>query len=83
VRINAQLIDGETGDAHLWADRFEDDIADLFKLQDEVVALSGASDMSGLGSTWFVRFLNRGITCCRRFGWRVYWTRSHRIVRGD
>ena len=24
--------------AHLWADRFEDDVADLFKLQDEVVA---------------------------------------------
>jgi len=37
VRINAQLIDGETG-AHLWADRFQEDIADLFKLQDDVVA---------------------------------------------
>jgi adenylate cyclase len=37
VRVNAQLIDGESG-AHLWADRFEEDQADLFKLQDEVVA---------------------------------------------
>jgi adenylate cyclase len=37
VRVNAQLIDGETG-AHLWADRFEDETADLFKLQDQVVA---------------------------------------------
>ena len=37
VRVNAQLIDGETG-AHLWADRFEESIADLFKLQDQVVA---------------------------------------------
>jgi adenylate cyclase len=37
VRVNAQLIDGETG-AHLWADRFQEDIADLFKLQDDVVA---------------------------------------------
>jgi tetratricopeptide (TPR) repeat protein len=37
VRVNAQLIDGETG-AHLWADRFEENIADLFKLQDQVVA---------------------------------------------
>ena len=36
VRVNAQLIDAETG-AHLWADRFEEDVADLFKLQDEVV----------------------------------------------
>ena len=37
VRVNAQLIGGETG-AHLWADRFEEDVADLFKLQDQVVA---------------------------------------------
>src|SRR5208282_3983861 len=35
-RVNAQLIDAESG-AHLWADRFEDDVADLFKLEDEVV----------------------------------------------
>ncbi len=37
VRVNAQLIDGDTG-AHLWANRFEEDVADLFKLQDQVVA---------------------------------------------
>ena len=37
VRVNAQLIDGETG-AHLWADRFEEEMADVFKLQDQVVA---------------------------------------------
>ena len=37
VRVNAQLIDAESG-AHLWADRFEEDVADLFKLQDQVVA---------------------------------------------
>ena len=40
VRVNAQLIDAETG-AHLWADRFEEDVADLFKLQDQVVARLG------------------------------------------
>ncbi len=37
VRVNAQLIDGETG-AHLWAERFEENVTDLFKLQDQVVA---------------------------------------------
>ena len=37
VRVNAQLIDAESG-AHLWADRFEEDVADLFKLQDQIVA---------------------------------------------
>ena len=40
VRVNAQLIDAESG-AHLWADRFEEDVADLFKLQDQVVARLG------------------------------------------
>jgi adenylate cyclase len=37
VRVNAQLIDTATN-AHVWADRFENDLADLLKLQDEVVA---------------------------------------------
>jgi adenylate cyclase len=37
VRVNAQLIDAESG-VHLWADRFEEDVSDLFKLQDQVVA---------------------------------------------
>ena len=36
VRVNAQLIDTELG-AHLWAERFEEDMADLFKLQDQIV----------------------------------------------
>jgi adenylate cyclase len=37
VRINAQLIDAET-DAHLWAERFERDIGDLFALQNEITS---------------------------------------------
>jgi TolB-like protein len=36
VRINAQLIDSETG-GHLWAERFDRDAADLFAVQDEVL----------------------------------------------
>ncbi len=36
VLVNAQLIEAES-DAQVWADQFEDDVADLFKLQDEVV----------------------------------------------
>jgi TolB-like protein/tetratricopeptide (TPR) repeat protein len=35
VRITGQLIDATTG-AHLWADRFEGDLSDVFALQDEV-----------------------------------------------
>jgi adenylate cyclase len=35
VRITGQLIDAVTG-AHIWADRFERDMMDVFALQDEV-----------------------------------------------
>jgi adenylate cyclase len=37
VRINAQLIDAET-DSHLWAERFDGGIGDLFALQDEITS---------------------------------------------
>jgi adenylate cyclase len=37
VRINAQLIDAET-DAHLWAERFNSDMSNLFALQDEITS---------------------------------------------
>jgi adenylate cyclase len=37
VRIAAQLIDAITG-AHLWADHFDGDLADVFDLQDQVAA---------------------------------------------
>ena len=37
VRVNAQLIDAESG-PHLWADRFDRPFADLFSMQDDIVA---------------------------------------------
>jgi adenylate cyclase len=37
VRVNAQLIDAET-DTHVWAERFERDIGDLFALQNEITS---------------------------------------------
>jgi TolB-like protein len=37
IRIAGQLIDAETG-AHLWADRFEGALEDMFDLQDHVTA---------------------------------------------
>jgi TolB-like protein len=36
MRINAQLIDAATG-SHLWAERYDRDLADIFVVQDEVV----------------------------------------------
>ena len=44
MRVNVQLIDTETGN-HLWAERFDKPMADLFDTQDEIVArLAGALD---------------------------------------
>ena len=37
MRVKVQLIDAETG-AHLWAERFDKPLADLFDMQDEIVA---------------------------------------------
>ena len=36
VRINAQLVDSETG-GHVWAERYDGDLKDIFALQDEVI----------------------------------------------
>jgi adenylate cyclase len=35
VRVTAQLIDGSTG-GHLWAERYDRDLTDIFELQDDV-----------------------------------------------
>ncbi|HKO07341.1 MAG TPA: adenylate/guanylate cyclase domain-containing protein [Alphaproteobacteria bacterium] len=41
LRVNVQLIDAETGN-HLWADRFDREITDLFALQDAItIELAG------------------------------------------
>jgi adenylate cyclase len=37
VRVTAQLIDAET-DAHLWAERFDRDIGDLFAVQNDITS---------------------------------------------
>jgi hypothetical protein len=46
VRVNAQLIDATTG-GHLWAERFDKPLSNLFSMQDEIVA----SLASQLGSS--------------------------------
>ena len=35
VRMSAQLIDGRVGD-HIWAERYDRDLKDIFALQDEI-----------------------------------------------
>ena len=49
IRVNAQLVDAETG-AHLWAERFDRDLSDLFAVQNEItgrIALALHLEMVG------------------------------------
>jgi adenylate cyclase len=48
VRINAQLIEGATG-SHLWAERYQRHVDDIFALQDDVVGLIVGTLASGYG----------------------------------
>jgi TolB-like protein/class 3 adenylate cyclase/Tfp pilus assembly protein PilF len=42
LRINVQLIEAETA-SHIWADRFDKPVTDLFEMQDEIVARLAAA----------------------------------------
>lgn len=79
VRINAQLIDGVSG-GHLWADRYDREIADIFAVQDEVtreivgalkVALTADEESSREGSRTVdpvaYDLMIRGRDCLYRF----------------
>ena len=37
LRVNVRLVDAETGN-HIWAERFDKSVADLFEMQDEIVS---------------------------------------------
>jgi TolB-like protein len=49
VRINVQLIDGATG-SHIWAERYDRDIEDIFDLQDEITETIAARVEPELGT---------------------------------
>lgn len=50
VRITAQLIEGETGN-HIWAERFDRELEDIFAVQDEITETVAGSVQSELGLT--------------------------------
>jgi TolB-like protein len=49
VRITAQLIDGASG-SHIWAERYDRDLADIFAVQDEVTGTIAARIEPELGA---------------------------------
>jgi len=75
VRVNVQLVDGETG-AHLWADRFEESVNDLFKLQDEIVARLANSlgyELARAEAQRSVHSTNPDAIDLMMRGWAVLW----------
>jgi adenylate cyclase len=75
VRVNAQLIDAASG-AHLWAERFEEDVADLFKLQDQVVARLGNTlgfELVRAEANKSARSTNPDAIDLTMRGWAVLW----------
>ena len=73
VRVTAQLIDGETG-RHVWAERYEDVLSDVFELQERITRQVVGSMVSELEAEE-MRLLERGR---RRFteaddtAWRAF-----------
>src|SRR5215467_117590 len=55
MRVKVQLVDSSTG-SHLWAERFDKPLADLFDMQDEIVARLA----SQLGTQLFAVEARRG-----------------------
>jgi adenylate cyclase len=73
VRITAQLIDTTTG-AHLWADRFDGSLEDIFDLQDKVAASVAAVIEPALRAVEIRRASERDCirslsACARAFFW--------------
>jgi adenylate cyclase len=75
VRVNAQLIDAQSG-THLWADRFEEDVADLFKLQDQVVIRLGNAlgfELVKAEAERGARSINPDAIDLAMRGWAIMW----------
>jgi len=49
IRVTAQLIDGETGD-HIWAERYDREIEDIFDVQDELTETLVGAIAPGIGA---------------------------------
>jgi TolB-like protein/tetratricopeptide (TPR) repeat protein len=87
VRVNAQLIDAETG-AHLWADRFDTDRANLPRAQNEIT-----SRLAGSLGVELVKDVSRRIEQDRSVdpdvrdwvmrGWALRYQRASKETRRD
>jgi TolB-like protein/class 3 adenylate cyclase/Tfp pilus assembly protein PilF len=87
VRVNGQLIDAET-DSHLWAERFDGDMSDLFALQDEITGrianalgteLVGAEAGRSTANPDALDYILRGRATLNRGGGRENWAEATKM----
>jgi adenylate cyclase len=50
VRVNAQLVEAETGN-HVWAERYDRDLADIFAVQDEITQATTVAIAPAIAAT--------------------------------
>ena len=70
VRITAQLVDGVTA-GHLWAERYDGDLSDVFAIQDEVTAKIIAALELKLTSDEVERVSHRGTDNMEAYEWAM------------
>ena len=80
VRITGQLIDAATG-AHLWADRFDGPLDDIFELQDKVTSRVVAAIAPRLEQAEFERSKRKPTERLDAFD--LYYRAIHSYRRGD
>jgi adenylate cyclase len=66
VRVTAQLIDGRRDD-HIWAERYDRELKDIFELQDEVVRTMAATMVGRLGHATHERTKRRPASDLRAY----------------
>ena len=80
IRINAQLIDALTGQ-HIWAERYDRDLTDIFALQDEItikiLTAIRVKLTEGEQASTFAKYYKgkQGLDCYLKImeGWNYYW----------
>jgi adenylate cyclase len=83
VRINAQLIDASTNH-HLWAERYDKDLKDLFKLQDELVQTIVSKMAIRIDETERARAMRKSTDNLQAYDYQLRgWAFIYQNTRGD
>ena len=88
VRVSGQLIDAETG-VHLWAERYDRDLADIFAIQDEITeSVVGAIEpeillVEGRRAVQKPTGNLDAYDCCMRGIWHQYQITDGNIARAE